>query len=113
MAKKPRSLKTQLLSAIGRVWMFWSPRLAVKRRCKDPDKPGWYKCEAKGCSVQIIEVDHTSPVVKPEEGFQGWDIYLANKFVSEDKLTGMCHLCHREKTRLEGVERRAIKKAKK
>lgn len=99
--KKPRSLKSSLMSAIGKVWMYWPPRLAVKKRCKDPNKPGWFLCERNKCSVQIIEVDHIVPVVKPEEGFVGWDKYFESKFVTEDKLMGLCHECHKQKTREE------------
>ncbi len=111
--KKPRSLKSMLMSAVGKVCMYWGPRLAVKRRCKDPNKPGWFICEAKKCSVQIIEVDHIIPVVKPEEGFQGWDKYFESKFVTEEKLMGLCHVCHKEKSKAENKVRSEIRKRNK
>ena len=92
--------------------MYWEPRLAVKKRCKDPNKPGWSICEAKSCSVQLIEVDHVKPVIKPEDGFKGWDKYYESKFVQEDVLQGLCHDCHKAKTQAENKVRRLCKKLK-
>ena|ERR1700686_166021 len=109
--KKPRSLKSMLMSAIGRVWMFYGPRLAVKRRCKNPDRTGWFKCEKCGIDIQKVEVDHIVPSVLPEEGFIGWDRYLAGKFVQEKDLMGLCHECHSAKSKQENAKRRAVKKA--
>lgn len=107
--KKPRSLKSMIMSAIGRVWMFYPPRLAVKRRCKNPNRPGWFKCEKGGCDIQKVEVDHVIPCILPEEGFIGWDRYFTSKFVTEDKLMGLCHEHHSEKTKEENKERRKRK----
>jgi len=110
--KKPRSLKSSIMSAIGRVWMFYGPRLAVKKRCKNPDRPGWFKCEMGGCDIQRVEVDHVTPCVLPEEGFMGWDRYFASKFVQADQLMGLCHEHHAAKTKAENARRRTVKKEK-
>lgn len=110
--KKPRSLKAQLLSSIGKVWMYWPARLTVKRRCKNPNRTGWFKCEKGGCDIQKVEVDHIIPVILPEEGFKGWDKYIESKFVSEDKLMGLCHEHHQEKNKEENARRRKAKKEK-
>lgn len=111
--KKPRSLKSMLMSAIGKVWMYWGPRLAVKRACKNPDRPGWFKCSICKGDIQKVEVDHIQPVILPEEGFQGWDRYIESKFVGEEKLMGLCHDCHLKKSKEENKKRREIKKEKK
>ena len=108
--KKPRSLKSMLLSAIGRVWMFWPARLEVKRRCKVPNKTGWWKCEKCGQEREKLEVDHIQPVILPETGFTTWDMYIASKFVEADKLSGVCHDCHQKKSKEENKKRREAKK---
>jgi hypothetical protein len=110
--KKPRSLKSMIMSAIGKVWMYYPPRLAVKRRCKNPNRPGWFKCEKGGCDIQKVEVDHVIPCILPEEGFKGWDRYFESKFVTEDKLMGLCHEHHLEKSKEENARRRAERKKK-
>lgn len=107
--KKPRSLKSMLMSAIGKVWMYWPARLEVKRRCKNPSRTGWFKCEKGGCDIQKVEVDHITPVILPSEGFQGWDKYFESKFVTADKLMGLCHEHHLEKSKKENKLRRERK----
>lgn len=111
--KKPRSLKSSLMSAIGKVWMFYGPRLAAKKRCKNPDRTGWYFCEKCGADIQKVEVDHIIPVILPEEGFTGWDTYIKSKFVAEEDLMGLCHECHQAKTKEENKRRREVKKESK
>jgi 5-methylcytosine-specific restriction endonuclease McrA len=111
--KKPRSLKSQLLSSIGKVWMYWPDRLAVKRRCKNPKRTGWFFCEQCKTDIQKVEVDHIVPVVLPEEGFKGWDVYLERKFVGEENLMGLCHECHLIKSKKEGLERKKHRAANK
>lgn len=110
--KKPRSLKSQIMSAIGRVWMFYGPRLAVKRRCKNLERTGWFRCEKCQTDIQKVEVDHVIPSVLPEEGFVGWDKYFASKFVTEDQLMGLCHPCHLAKSKEENKRRREVKNEK-
>ncbi len=99
-----------LLSAIGRVWMFWPGRLETKRRCKVPEKTGWYKCEECHEEREKIEIDHIEPVVLPEVGFTTWDDYIASKFVTSDKLRGLCRECHKQKSKQENKIRREVKK---
>lgn len=107
--KKPRSLKSSLMSAIGKVWMFYAPRLSVKKRCKNPDRTGWYFCEKCKADIQKVEVDHIVPVILPEEGFVDWNTYIASKFVTEENLMGLCHECHLAKSKEENRKRREIK----
>lgn len=110
--KKPRSLKSMLLSAIGRVWMFWPGRLEAKRRCKVPEKTGWYKCEECHEEREKLEIDHIKPVILPEVGFTTWDQYISSKFVEADKLRGLCRECHKAKSKEENKVRRLCKKLK-
>ena len=52
MVKKPKlstltpeeyekRLKKIILAGLGKAWMFWPVRAEAKRRCKDPNRPGW------------------------------------------------------------------------
>ncbi len=102
-----------LLSAIGRVWMFWKPRLEVKQRCKIEGKTGWWKCELCKKERERLQVDHIDPVVLPEVGFTTWDTYIASKFVTADKLQGICWDCHQKKSKEENKQRREAKKKNK
>lgn len=104
-------LKRILFSALGRAWCFWPPRNEVKKRCKVEGKTGWFKCEICLQERERIDVDHIQPVV-PVSGFTTWDHYIASRFVTADKLQGICKDCHKKKTKEENTERRALKKEK-
>lgn len=110
MAKKPRSLKQMIMSALGKVWMIWHGRTEAKRKCKIEGKQGWYRCEKCKEEREKIEIDHIQPIVKPEDGFVDWNTYIDSKFVEADKLQGLCHECHKAKSKEENKIRREIKK---
>jgi 5-methylcytosine-specific restriction endonuclease McrA len=101
-----------LLSAIGRVWMFWPGRLEAKRRCKVLNKTGWWKCELCKQEREKIQIDHINPVVLPSVGFVDWNVYIASKFVEANQLQALCVDCHRTKTKAENKIRREVKKRK-
>jgi 5-methylcytosine-specific restriction endonuclease McrA len=106
MNKKPKTLRQLLLNAIGKAWMYWPPRLAVKKRCKDPNKSGWWICELCHQSREKIEVDHIVPCVNPRTGFTTWDEYINSRFVEDvSNLQGLCRDCHRNKTNKENKRR--------
>jgi hypothetical protein len=113
--KKQRTLKQILMAGLGKSWMMWPPRAEVKRRCKIEGKSGWYRCEDQKCKreTEKLEIDHILPVVKPEDGFVGYDVYIASKFVQADKLQGLCHESHQQKTQEENKARREAKKKNK
>ena len=105
--KKPKTLRQLLLNALGKAWMYWPPRLAVKKRCKDLNKPGWWICEICNQSREKIEIDHIVPCIKPSEGWTSWDTYIASRFVEDSTLLqALCHDCHKEKSKRENQERR-------
>jgi hypothetical protein len=109
--KKQRTLRQIILSGLGKSWMFYPPRLAAKKRSKDPNKPGWYICEKCHQSREKIEIDHKIPCIRPADGFTTWDDYINSRFVeTADLLTALCHECHKEKSRQENIERRMRKK---
>lgn len=107
--KKPKTLRQLLLNAIGKAWMYWPPRLAVKKRCKDPNKNGWYICELCKQSREKIEVDHIIPCVKPKDGWTTWDDYIKSRFVEDPNLLqGICTDCHKAKSKEENKQRKRI-----
>jgi hypothetical protein len=100
-------LKKILLAALGKAWMHWPPRAEVKRRCAIKERSGWFRCEICQQEREKIEVDHISPCIKPSEGFTTWDAYINSRFVLDaKKLQGLCHECHKAKSKSENVERR-------
>ena len=108
--KKPRSLRSIILSGLGKAWMYWPPRMEVKKRAKHPGKKGWYICEICKGEREKIEIDHKIPCVKPSDGFVSWDVYIKARFVeSPEELQALCHECHKEKSKAENQERRKNK----
>ncbi len=110
--KKPRSLNSYIFAGLGKVWMWWPARNEVKKRCKVPGKTGWFKCEFCGQEREKIDVDHIQPVV-PVSGFTTWDAYIASRFVTADKLQGICKDCHQRKTKTENATRKIHRELRK
>lgn len=113
--KKVRSLKQILLSSLGRAWIFWPPRLAVKKRCRIQDRNdahnGWFVCEKCGEHREKIDIDHIIPCIRPADGFVSWDDYISSRFVEDPKLLqGICSSCHKEKSKQENLIRKLKKK---
>lgn len=109
--KKQRTLRQIILSGLGKSWMFWPPRLAAKKRCKDPNRPGWYICEHCHQSREKIDIDHIVPCIRPADGFTTWDAYINARFVeTPEQLQGLCKDCHKEKSKQENIARRMRKK---
>lgn len=70
---------------------------------------GKYRCA--GCKKQVpptklvgnkrqpnIFVDHITPVVDPQKGFETWDKFINNLFCEKDNLQLLCRTCHDKKT---------------
>ena len=107
--KKARSLNSYIFAGLGKVWMWWPPRNEVKKRCKIEGKPGWYKCELCKLERERIDIDHIQPCI-PVTGFTTWDNYITSRFVTADKLQGICKDCHSKKTKEENKIRRENKR---
>lgn len=105
-------LRIGIIRALGKVWMYWPPRHEVKTRCKVPGKTGWWKCEDKECNreTEKLEIDHIIPTIKPDVGFVDWNSYIESKFVTSDKLQGLCHESHQKKNKKENKIRREQRK---
>jgi len=102
-----KRLKKIILSGLGKAWMCWPLRTEVKKRCKDPNKPGWFICEICHQSREKIDIDHIDPCVSPVTGLVSWDQYITRRFVFDaNKLQGLCKDCHKEKSKKENKIRR-------
>lgn len=55
-----------------------------------------------------IQVDHKIPVVGPE-GFISWDLFIERLYCEKDNFQVVCRPCHKEKSVLEGQQRRVSK----
>lgn len=111
--KKPRSLRSIILSGLGKAWMYWPPRLEAKARAKHPTKKGWWICETCKRETERIDIDHINPCIKPSDGFNSWDEYISRRFVeSATLLAAICRDCHKIKTKEENQVRRLCRKLK-
>jgi len=109
--KKARSLRSIILSGLGKAWMYWPPRLEARKRAKHPTKAGWYICELCKQDREKLEVDHKIPCIRPADGFVSWDDYIKSRFVeTADQLQALCHDCHKAKSKIENLERRLKKR---
>lgn len=107
-----KRLKKIILAGLGKAWLFWPPRAEVKRRCKDPNRPGWFICENKECgeSREVIKIDHIDPCVDPVKGNTSWGEYIERRFVfGVVGLQGLCKDCHDAKSKLENAQRKRNK----
>ena len=88
----PHEIK-KIRSALRRVWQYGYARGLVKKRCIRED--GFSYCEKCGGCTPALKVDH---IVKCGEVNGG---YIKRLFVPSSKLQGLCHPCHRAKTKAE------------
>jgi hypothetical protein len=118
----PAQFKSKIVSAIRQASRWWGPkqeciwRARVGRGkykcelCKTvgpltlPPKP-WLKRKRKN-----IQADHIEPAV-PLSWWESYDSFIERLFVPASELQALCWECHSKKTKEEGVERRALKKA--
>lgn len=64
------------------------------------------KCKLHACAhcpglfpQSEMKADHIAPVVDPEEGFRGWDVYVERLFQEVDGFQALCGPCHDIKSR--------------
>lgn len=112
MPRKPRNLKTDIRSALRRVWLWSDLRdRAIQRARKGR---GIYQCEA--CSGFMgatgYEVDHRIKAT-PSAGINGpedWGKFIGNLlYCGDEGVVVLCKPCHAKKT---GRERAETKREK-
>jgi len=59
-----------------------------------------------------IAVDHVTPVVSVEEGFQDWNEFMARLWCDRSNLQRICSDCHDSKTQIERIGRLTLKYTK-
>jgi hypothetical protein len=73
-------------------------------------------------AVKAVAIDHITPVISLEHGFQGWDVYIQRLFCHVENLQCICNYsglqdgkesCHKLKTRLESQQRKRLRKKQK
>ena len=89
-------IKQRLISRIRKEW-HWSKE---KKEClKKAEYNESYKCAL--CQSYFekkqVQVDHIIPVVDPDKGFQGFDIYLRRMFCKVGNLRCLCKPCHKDR----------------
>lgn len=61
------------------------------------------------CSSSKMAVDHITPVVSVDEGFQDWNEFVDRLWCDNSNLQRLCDTCHDAKTQKEKIERLTIK----
>lgn len=106
MSKKtPIKVKSKLISAMRRIWMYSEMRKKVLNRTKFKKVVGLFadgkaktlfhwNCEKCGAETREPEVDHIEPAV-PLTGWDSWDGYISRMFTEDEwKLQVLCNTCH-------------------
>lgn len=109
MPKRPfdrdRWIKRYVKKALDRMW-YWYP---VRRQLKDAGEvlPGRYRCDkcARLYERHEIHIDHIKPKVDPTAESVNYDELINSWFCDVTNLQRLCYICHKAKTRAEGVVR--------
>lgn len=114
--KTPVKVKSKLISAMRRIWMYSEMRKKVLGRTKFKKAVGMFAngkaktvfhwhCEKCGTETREPEVDHIEPAV-PLTGWDSWDGYISRMFTEDEwKLQVLCNTCHNAITNDQRVAR--------
>lgn len=93
--------------------------LTVVSGYTDPSRPRVKKWSICQCCKQYVptytlQVDHKDPVVPLDSSLKdmSWDLVVDRTWCEENNLWAICLNCHKDKTKVEQKERRALKKVK-
>lgn len=126
--KKEKTLKQFLIPVLRKASQRWPAKIQARKNARVivPDgqyKNGnertrvMYKCQNPECGKIVDQfgghIDHGTPVIKVEEGFQDWNSYISSLFCGIDNLFHICIECHTIKSQQEMTERYKYKKPKK
>ncbi len=103
-------LKAYIFGALRKIWR-WSPE---RREALNEAKTGLNKYACHECNKisqrKFVHVDHVFPVVDPQKGFEGFDVYISRLYCDKTGLQILCASCHSTKTKAENKIRRETKK---
>lgn len=92
--------KTRIKSRLRKEWYWSKPRTEALKKAQTNKELNEYRCA--NCNgifpYKKVQVDHVTPVVDPDLGWQGWDTYIDRMFCPVENLQILCKPCHLEKT---------------
>lgn len=90
----PHEMK-KISSAVRLVWQRSKARQIAVKRCTNQD--GYFVCEQCKSVTPKIKIDHIIPVGTLRDGF------VERMFCPSTGLQGLCHECHKIKTKAENA----------
>lgn len=97
------------IAALRKASYRWYPRSRIEQLARVGRNQ--YKC-SKCLNVfkkNEVKKDHIIPVV-PVTGWESFDSYVPRILIPVQGFQILCVSCHKEKTRLEGIQRKALRK---
>lgn len=91
----------RIRSAVRDVWQYSHARQLVIKRCTGKD--GFARCEDCKKKTPKLKIDHIDNVGDVDAGF------ILRMFCPSNKLQGLCHECHKDKTKIERAFAKIIK----
>lgn len=105
--------KQFVINNLRRASYRWPPRWAAEKKSKVGRNQ--YLCVM--CNgifgKKDTSLDHKIPVVDPDKGFEGFDVFIDRLFCEEDNWQRLCNPCHDLKTGKENKVRKETKAKKK
>lgn len=89
----------KIRSALRQVWHRSLARKLCVARCTDSD--GFSRCQKCRKRIPSLKVDHIIPCGEVDEG------HIKRLFCPSKGLQGLCHECHKVKTKGERADKRA------
>lgn len=108
--KKKITPKVFAIAALRRSSYRWIPRESARRLAKVDRNQ--YKCKTCGgiFKRKDTKIDHINPVVPVETGWAGFDSFIERLFCQIEGFQILCCVCHKEKTKIEGDQRKLLRK---
>lgn len=108
-------LKSFLVNALRRASYRWPGRHSAQKKAHVGRNQ--YVCAMCGPNIfytrKEVQLDHITPVVDPQKGWEDLDVFAERMFVDEDGFQVICSRHHEEKTAAEGVVRKKTRATKK
>jgi hypothetical protein len=102
-------MEQKIVSALRAIARF-HPDVKAVRRMGYSSTTGLNHCQGCDSFVQMIYIDHITPVVDPATGRRSWDEYIQRLlYCGQAGLQRLCATCHGKKT----AEERAIRTKRK
>lgn len=96
---KRRSDIRKLISKAREVWRQSENYQAVKKKCRDRMRSGWFFCECCLEPTEAIKVDHIVPIGKEPQTLEDFGWWLPKLFCPVTNLQGLRNDCHKLKTK--------------